>query len=79
MKIHQNWDLIITDFIRDKFFILNLSSVTSDIAFRVKLVKLTESVKLTSISVNLSKLAKLIIKLSIELESSICNNKLVYN
>ena len=75
MKIYQNQDLIITDFIRDKSFVLNSSSVTNNIAFRVKSVKLTESVKLMSILINLSNLTKS----SIELESSTHNNKLIHN
>ena len=79
VKIYQNQDLIITSLIRDKFFILNLSSVTSNIAFRVKLIKLTESVKLISILINLFKLVKLTIELLIELESLIYNNKLIHN
>ena len=75
MKIYQNQDLIITSFIRDKSFILNSSLVTDNIAFRVKLVKLTESVKLMSILINLSNLAKS----SMKLEPSTCNNKLICN
>ena len=82
MKIHQNQDLIITSFIRDKSFILNLSLVTSDIAFRAKLIKLTILVKLISISANSSKLfklARLTTESVIEQESSTCNDKLIYN
>ena len=82
MKIHQNQDLIITSFIREKSFVLNLFLITDDIAFRAKLVKLTILVKLISISANLFKLFKLArstMKSAIEQESSICNNKLIYN
>ena len=82
MKIYWDWDLIITGFIRDMSFILNSSLVTSDIAFRAKLIKLTISVKLMSISANLSKLfklARLTIESAIEQESSICNDKLICN
>ena len=82
MKIHQDQDLIITGFIREKSFVLNLSLVTGDIAFRAKSVKLTVSVKLMSILTNsskLSKLARLTIKSTIEQESSTHNNKLICN
>ena len=82
MKIYQDQDLIITDFIREKSFVLNLSLVINNIAFRAKSVKLTILVKLMFISVNLSKLfklARLIIKSAIEQESSTYNNKLIYN
>ena len=82
MKIHWDWDLIITSFIREKSFIFNLSSVISNITFRAKLTKLTILVKLMSISTNLSKLSKLArttIELTIEQESSTYNNKLIYN
>ena len=75
MKIYWDQDLIITSFIKDKSFVFNLSSVTNNIAFKVKLVKLTESVKLTSIFINLFNLTKLLI----ELESSTHNNKLICN
>ena len=82
VKIYQNQDLIITSFIRDKSFILNSSLIISNIAFRAKSVKLTVLVKLMSIFTNLSKLSKLarlIIELTIEQESSTYNNKLIYN
>ena len=82
VKIHQNQDLIITNFIREKSFVLNLFLVTDNIAFRAKLVKLTVSVKLMSISTNSSKLSKLArstMELTIEQEPSICNNKLICN
>ena len=82
MKIYQNQDLIVTSFIREKLFILNSSLVTSDIAFRAKLIKLTILTKLMSISANsskLSKLARLTIKSAIEQESSTHNNKIIYN
>ena len=82
MKIHQNQDLIITDFIRRKSFILNSSLVTDNIAFRAKSVKLTVSVKLMSISANLSKLSKLArltMKSAIEQEPLTYNDKLIYN
>ena len=82
IKIYQNQDLIITSFIKDKSFVLNLFLVTSNITFKAKLVKLTISVKLMSILTNLSKLSKLArstIELIIEQESSIYNNKLFCN
>ena len=81
-KIYQNQDLIITSFIRDKLFVLNLFLVISNIAFRAKSIKLTVLVKLMSIFTNLSKLfklARLTIESAIEQESSICNNKLICN
>ena len=75
IKIHQNQDLIVTNFIKNKLFILNLSLVTNNIAFRVKSVKLTKLVKLMSILTNLFNLTKSLMKL----ESSTHNNKLTYN
>ena len=82
MKIHQDWDLIVTSFIRGKLFILNSSLVTGDIAFRAKSAKLTVSVKLMSIPANspkLSKLARSTMESAIEQESSTHNNKLIHN
>ena len=75
MKIYWNWDLIIIDFIRDKSFVLNLSSVTNNIAFKVKLIKLTELIKLMFISANSSNLAKS----SMKLKPSTYNDELICN
>ena len=82
VKIHWDQDLIVTGFIREKSFVLNLSPVTDDIAFRAKSVKLTVSVKLMSIPANspkLPKLARSTMESTIEQEPPTCNNKLIHN